>query len=183
MNFQNKKRKEFEDVYQRYKVYVFRTSMHYSGSHEESAKEIVQDVFEKLYTCFDKVEEGSLKNWLSVTTRNMTINYMSKRARETLKGDMSLVSDLYSKEHNESAEDVVLRKMLLDEKKAYSETILDALYKENDRWYEAVIRVYCMGMKQQDAADSIGISLEALTALLYRARKWVKKNYDSDNYT
>ena len=54
---------------------------------------------------------------------------------------------------------------------------------ENERWYEAMTMVYCLGRKQKDVADAMGISLDVLTALLYRARKWVKKNYSSDNYT
>ena len=48
MNFQNKDKKEFENVYHKNKVNVYRIAMDYSGSHKESAEEIFQEVFLKL---------------------------------------------------------------------------------------------------------------------------------------
>lgn len=183
MNSQNNKIKEFEDVYENNKRNVFRIAMFYSDKHKESAEEIFQEVFLKLYTHFDKVDEEYMAAWLATTTKNTAINYMKKRARECPKEDIELFSDLHLKEHTESAEDSVFRDILLNEKVEHGWTILDALYEENERWYEAMTMVYCLDRKQKDVADSIGISLEALTALLYRARKWVKKKYNSDDYT
>ena len=50
MSFQNKNKKEFENVYYKNKFNVYRIAMDYSGSHKESAEEIFQEVFLKLYT-------------------------------------------------------------------------------------------------------------------------------------
>ena len=79
--------------------------MDYSGSHKESAEEIFQEVFLKLYTHFDTVDEEYMAVWLVTTTKNTAINYMKKRARECPKADIELFSDLYSKEYAESAEE------------------------------------------------------------------------------
>lgn len=57
MSFQNKNKKEFENVYHKNKFNVYRIAMDYSGSHKESAEEIFQEVFLKLYTHFDTVDE------------------------------------------------------------------------------------------------------------------------------
>ena len=57
MSFQNKNKKEFENVYYKNKFNVYRIAMDYSGSHKESAEEIFQEVFLKLYTHFDTVDE------------------------------------------------------------------------------------------------------------------------------
>ena len=65
----------------------------------------------------------------------------------------------------------------------YGWTILDALYEENENWYEAITMAYCLERKQKDVAESMGISIQALTGVLYRARKWVKIHYNSDDYT
>lgn len=183
MNSQNKNKKEFENVYHKNKGNVYRIAKRYSDSHKESAEEIFQEVFLKLYTHFDKVDEEYMEAWLVTTTKNTAINYMKKRAREYPHEDIELYSNLHLKEHIESAEDSVFKDILLKEKKKHSWTILDALYVENERWYEAMTMVYCLGRKQKDVADAMGISLDVLTALLYRARKWVKKNYSSDNCT
>ena len=96
MSFQNKNKKEFENVYHKNKFNVYRIAMDYSGSHKESAEEIFQEVFLKLYTHFDTVDEEYMAAWLVTTTKNTAINYMKKRARECPKADIELFSDLYS---------------------------------------------------------------------------------------
>ena len=96
MSFQNKNKKEFENVYYKNKFNVYRIAMDYSGSHKESAEEIFQEVFLKLYTHFDTVDEEYMAAWLVTTTKNTAINYMKKRARECPKADIELFSDLYS---------------------------------------------------------------------------------------
>ena len=178
-----KNKKEFENVYYKNKFNVYRIAMDYSGSHKESAEEIFQEVFLKLYTHFDTVDEEYMAAWLVTTTKNTAINYMKKRARECPKADIELFSDLYSKEYAESAEEHVFHKILQKEKVGYGWTILDALYEENENWYEAITMVYCLERKQKDVAESMGISIQALTGVLYRARKWVKIHYNSDDYT
>ena len=140
-------------------------------------------IFLKLYTHFDTVDEEYMAAWLVTTTKNTAINYMKKRARECPKADIELFSDLYSKEYAESAEEHVFHKILQKEKVGYGWTILDALYEENENWYEAITMVYCLERKQKDVAESMGISIQALTGVLYRARKWVKIHYNSDDYT
>ena len=44
-------------MYYKNKFNVYRIAMDYSGSHKESAEEIFQEVFLKLYTHFDTVDE------------------------------------------------------------------------------------------------------------------------------
>lgn len=90
MSFQNKNKKEFENVYHKNKFNVYRIAMDYSGSHKESAEEIFQEVFLKLYTHFDTVDEEYMAAWLVTTTKNTAINYMKKRARECPKADIEL---------------------------------------------------------------------------------------------
>lgn len=124
MSFQNKNKKEFENVYYKNKFNVYRIAMDYSGSHKESAEEIFQEVFLKLYTHFDTVDEEYMAAWLVTTTKNTAINYMKKRARECPKADIELFSDLYSKEYAESAEEHVFHKILQKEKVGYGWTIL-----------------------------------------------------------
>lgn len=130
MSFQNKNKKEFENVYHKNKFNVYRIAMDYSGSHKESAEEIFQEVFLKLYTHFDTVDEEYMAAWLVTTTKNTAINYMKKRARECPKADIELFSDLYSKEYAESAEEHVFHKILQKEKVGYGWTILDAFTKK-----------------------------------------------------
>ena len=79
------------------------------------------------------------------------------------------------------AEETVFEKINVEERIHISEYILDRLYTTNERWYEAVMLVYCQEMKQKDVADKMGISLEVLQSVLYRARKWVREHIKPDN--
>lgn len=174
MSFQNKNKKEFENVYHKNKFNVYRIAMDYSGSHKESAEEIFQEVFLKLYTHFDTVDEEYMAEWLVTTTKNTAINYMKKRARECPKADIELFSDLYSKEYAESAEEHVFHKILQKEKVGYGWTILDALYEENENWYEAITMVYCLERKQKDVAESMGIKYPSTDGCTVQSKKMGK---------
>lgn len=174
MSFQNKNKKEFENVYHKNKFNVYRIAMDYSGSHKESAEEIFQEVFLKLYTHFDTVDEEYMAAWLVTTTKNTAINYMKKRARECPKADIELFSDLYSKEYAESAEEHVFHKILQKEKVGYGWTILDALYEENENWYEAITMVYCLERKQKDVAESNGDQYPSTDGCTVQSKKMGK---------
>lgn len=54
------------------------------------------------------------------------------------------------------------------------------IYKEHRIWYDAVMQVYCFGKSQQEAADQLGIAVEVLNSRLYRARQWIRKNYEKE---
>ena len=71
MSFQNKNKKEFENVYHKNKFNVYRIAMDYSGSHKESAEEIFQEVFLKLYTHFDTVDE----EYMAASNNNEKYSY------------------------------------------------------------------------------------------------------------
>lgn len=174
MSFQNKNKKEFENVYHKNKFNVYRIAMDYSGSHKESAEEIFQEVFLKLYTHFDTVDEEYMAAWLVTTTKNTAINYMKKRARECPKADIELFSDLYLKEYAESAEEHVFHKILQKEKVGYGWTILDALYEENENWYEAITMVYCLERKQKDVAESMGDQYPSTDGCTVQSKKMDK---------
>ena len=58
--------------------------------------------------------------------------------------------------------------------------IFERLYKEHRIWYDAVMQVYCFGKSQQEAADQLGIAVEVLNSRLYRARQWIRKNYEKE---
>ena len=81
------------------------------------------------------------------------------------------------KEHEDSAEDAAMKKISNREYFLLKEDILGALYNINERWYDAITLVYCLERNQQEVADELGISIEVLHSVLYRARNWVKKNY------
>lgn len=43
-----------------------------------------------------------------------------------------------------------------------------------------MMQLYCFGKSQQEAADQLGIAVEVLNSRLYRARQWIRKNYEKE---
>lgn len=164
----------FERVYYAKKELVFQTAMRYSDKHYHIAQEITQDVFLKLYSHFDTFDEDYLVPWLVAVTKNMALNYQKRARREVPDADIEVTVDLHIMD--DSAEDYIFERIEEEERNLFGRSVLDELYKVNERWYEAVTMVYCMGRKQKDVAEELGISIEVLHSALYRARKWIREN-------
>lgn len=180
MDTHDKKDEEFLRIYHALKEKVFLTSMHYSYNNYSLAEDITNEVFETLYRHFDTIDKEYIVRWLMSTTRNATINASKKAAWEFPDANISLTVELSDHDHEESAEDAYLRELREERMRRKVDTVLGKLYEVNERWYVAVTMVYVMGKKRQDVADEMGISLEVLNSVLYRAKKWVRKHCSFD---
>lgn len=147
------------------------------------AQEIAQDVFLTLYKYFDTMEEERMLGWLVTTAKNAAKNHTKRARREIPDENVDLLLERRIDNIVESAEETVFDNMRRKEEIQLGGAILEALYEKNERWYEAVTMVYCMDKKQADVADKMGISIEVLHSVLYRARKWIRKNFNTDEYT
>lgn len=174
MGIQAKDCDGFQRVYNANKELIFKTALKYSENYDV-ALEITQDTFLQLYTNFDTYDMDYTVRWLVKSAKNAAINYSKRAAREIPDEDITLTSDL--RESADSPEDLMFKTMHDKEKTELKEDILGSLYKLNERWYNAVTMVYCLGKGQQDTADELGVSIEVLHSVLYRARQWIKKNY------
>lgn len=165
----------FRGIYRGYKDLILKIVMQYSDIEFHVAQEITQEVFVKLYELFDTYEEDYLLQWLIVTARNDAKNYLKKYSKEILDDNIALTSDLHLSVP--SAEETICERIETEERIRTGQYLLDGLYKMNARWYDAMTMVYCQGRKQQEVADALGVSVEVLHSVLYRARKWVRENY------
>lgn len=155
---------------------VYQTALHYSGNNH-AAEEIVQAVFVKLYLNMDNVNEKAIGSWLLTTARNMAINCRRGLKREVLTEDIECcefedVTDAYN------LEDDFIKKICADEYRDLAKKIFTELYHFNPRWYEAVTITYFLEKPQKEVAEIMGVKIEVLHSILYRAKKWIKKNYE-----
>lgn len=169
----------FRQVYDENKDIVFKIVMRYSNMNYDTAQDITQEVFIKLYEHFDTYTEEYLVPWLIVAAKNEACSYLRRVLREV--PDEEVDMKLLRHQLSPGAEETVFDRIDVEERICRSDYILDRLYETNERWYEAVMLVYCRGMKQADAADRMGISLEVLHSVLYRARKWVREHIKPDS--
>ncbi|MDY2662710.1 MAG: sigma-70 family RNA polymerase sigma factor [Bariatricus massiliensis] len=174
METQAKDCESFNRIYNANKELIFKTAMKYSDNYHV-AQEITQNTFLQLYTHFNTYDMDYAVKWLLKSAKNAALNYNKKAAYEIPDENITLTSDL--RESAEDTEDVIFKVIHDKEMIRLKEDILSSLYNLNERWFDAVTMVYCLERSQQEVADELGVSIEVLHSVLYRAKKWIKKNY------
>lgn len=169
---------EFDATYQEYKDIVLQTAM-LSTHNRHTAEDIMQEVFLRYYIYMGHTEVTKAKSWLLVTAKNMSYNYVRDHKREILVDVDEQTAEYFGSD--KSPEDKFFAKLWRWDILSSSNTILDALYKKNEKWYYAVILVYCMEQSNKEVAKCMGITEDALQGRLTRAKQWIKHNY-SDEY-
>ena len=160
---QDKDTRKFEEIYIKYKEVVYKTALRYSDYNREISQEMTQEVFVKLVT----------------SVKNATINWIKKGNYEILSEDGGFIAETENSTQK-SPEDAFFEEFTRDQRKKKAKRILDDLYETNERWFDAVTKSYCLNMPQKEVAEEMGVSIEVLHSVLYRAREWVKKRYKSD---
>ena len=172
MNVRSIGKQAFDAIYESNLDYVYRTACYYTQNHYQ-AEEITQCVFIKLYDNIDNVNMQSVNSWPLITTKHMALNYKRDYARETLIDEL-----LYDNEVGDSLETCYMTEFDRTKRKELADEIYLRLFEENKRWYDAIMAVYLLEKPQKEVAREMGISLEVLHSMLYRAKKWIRKNYE-----
>ena len=74
------KKTEYTNVIHAHQVSLYRFALNFLGSSED-ARDIVQDVFEKLWLNVDRIDQDKVKSWLFTCTHNAMLNFIKRRAR------------------------------------------------------------------------------------------------------
>ena len=162
----------FDAIYEANVDCVFRTAQIHSGNHH-AAEEITQNVFVKLYINMDNVNMNAVNTWLLTTAKHMALNHNRDNERITLIEEV-----IFKDEPGESLEDSFIRKLREKEHRELAESIFSELYRFNERWYDAVMITYFLEKPQKEVAEVMGVSVEVLHSMLYRAKRWIRKNYE-----
>ena len=103
------RKSEFTMIVQQHNASIFRYALNFLGS-KEDAKDIVQDVFEKLWLNIDRVEEEKVKNWLYTCTHNAMLNFIKKHSRMNYMHSIELKQDTVTNEfHCYESKEVIER--------------------------------------------------------------------------
>lgn len=74
------KKSEYTHVVQSHQVSLYRFALNFLGSSED-ARDIVQDVFVKLWLNVDRIDQDKVKSWLFTCTHHAMLNFIKRRAR------------------------------------------------------------------------------------------------------
>ncbi len=166
----------FEEVYEKYVDNVYKTCLFFAKD-EHIAKDITHKTFLSFYKHFERVEPEKTRAYLIRTAKNLTMNFLRdfKRLKEGWIEDIN-EEDLKIL----SVEDVYVKNQDIKYARELSNSILEALYKKNQRWYDLVVMAYYFDIPQDDSAERLGVDVDVVYSRLYRAKQWIRKNYKEE---
>ncbi|MEF9840808.1 MAG: sigma-70 family RNA polymerase sigma factor [Lachnospiraceae bacterium] len=173
------KEEQFDRIYQDTVKLVYKTALSYTNNNIHVAQDVVQNTFLQLYIHLETMNFDNLNSWLITTAKNNALNCYKKSAREEMDG--CIMEKIEQIESIQSAEAEYICEMEHCGTKCFQEEIFQKMYETNERWYEAMTLVYCLEVPQIQVAEKMNISITVLQSLLYRAKKWIRKNY-GDRY-
>ena len=165
----------FDAIYEENIESVYKTALFYSGNHH-AAEEITQSVFMKLYVNIENVNLDAVNSWLLTTAKHMALNYQREIRREVLMEEVEVSDELVP--YIPSPEDMVIQKLKKEEHRELAGNIFSELYRVNPRWYDAGTITYFLEKPRKEVAEIMGVNLDTLYSMLYRAKRWIKKNYE-----
>ena len=180
MSTEDKNLSKFIEVYEKYKDVVFDAAMAQCDNYHTS-QEITQEVFAECYT--KKIylnEEVNLSVWFKLTARNRVIDRWRKTCKEELRyelldtdivGEFASVDDMYIQETDK-----------LDRLER-GQSILEAMRRKNQRWYDYIIMAYFYGMKEKEIAETDDTTVDTVKSVVKRAKAWVEKHYSNNEDT
>lgn len=147
----------FQEVVDSHVTGVHDLALRILRRHEE-AEEVTQETFLKLWQKADEFEsKAKLRTWLYTMTRHAAIDRLRQR-RESFTDEM---------DDEPSSE----RPSTLLSAKRDAEAVQAALDCLAPRQRAAIALVHYQGLSGAEAADSLGVGIEALESLLSRARR------------
>lgn len=174
MEMESGRREDFDAVYREYRHLIFQTAL-VNIHNPNDAEDIAQEAFIRYYVHSAHSEVENPKSWLMVTARNLAYNHVKHTRYERLLHEDENIETMLK--HAPDLEDVFFENMWRMEVLEYTDRVLKAVKDKNKRWYDVLIYAYCMEMPRRDIAECMGISVEALSSMLQRAKNWIKENY------
>lgn len=153
-------RKNYNIAVNEYSERVFRYAFKWTKS-EDFSKDIVQEVFERLWKNRKKVEELKVKSWLFTTAHNLLVNYSKKK---------KLIS----------TEDLVYKEPSINENKYELQDLLEVALNTLPIIQKSILLLRdSEGYDYKEIGEVLNLNESQVKVYLFRARKKVK-NYLKD---
>lgn len=153
-------RKNYNIAVNEYSERVFRYAFKWTKS-EDFSKDIVQEVFERLWKNRKKVEELKVKSWLFTTAHNLLVNYSKKK---------KLIS----------TEDLVYKEPSTNENKYELQDLLEVTLNTLPTIQKSILLLRdSEGYDYKEIGEVLNLNESQVKVYLFRARKKVK-NYLKD---
>lgn len=177
MEYDETKEEEFEEIYRTYKDDIYRISLYYTKD-EHIAQDISQNVFYQFYFHINDVKAECVRAYLIRSARNMSYNWLRSVSRDV--GGEYLDTIPEENVPHYSTEEEYIRDEEKREIIEFTKELMERLREHNESWYDIVNLLYCLGKTREMVADELDISRELLYDKLYRAKQWLRKNFEDE---
>ena len=165
---ENGKKDIIGELYKRYTQFVFLVSMKYLKN-EESSKDSVMQIFEKLFSDLLNHKVENFKSWLYMVTRNHCLmqlrkNQLNLRNRVDYKKDTEDFVEIDMNSH--------LKEKETQENKI--ETVQDAVNQLNKEQGECVKLFYLEGKSYQETAELTSYSIKKVKSYIQNGKRNLK---------
>lgn len=150
----------FIKIYKEYFPYVYKYLYGLTYNHQ-TAEDLAQEAFIKAL-CVLQFPNESIKSWLLTVAHNLYVDYIKKNKRLDFREDDVL--------NQTKAQDFIDELILKESTKSAFELIQQL--PENQR--QVVLLCLANELSYQQAGEVLGISVSAVTNLIYRARKTLR---------
>jgi RNA polymerase sigma-70 factor (ECF subfamily) len=150
----------FIKIYKEYFPYVYRYLYGLTYNHQ-TAEDLAQEAFVKAL-CVLQVPNESIKAWLLTVAHNLYVDYVKKNRRLDF-GDDSLLGQIKVQDFTEE--------LMLKESTRSAFKLIEQL-PENQR--QVVLLCLVNELSYEQAGQVLGLSVSAITNLIYRARKTLR---------
>jgi RNA polymerase sigma-70 factor (ECF subfamily) len=166
---------EFEEIYETYAARVLNLAYRLTGD-EETARDLTQDVFVRVYEHLDSFEQRSeIFTWIYRIAVNHVTNHLKKEKRRRLLGLLDRrIPDVLSEPGGDPAFDAPspdpsAQKKLEDAERA--RVVWDAVRALPAEYRVPLVLYHYDGMSYKDIAETMGLSLSAVETRIHRAKK------------
>ncbi|MBK5243257.1 RNA polymerase sigma factor [Clostridium sp.] len=150
----------FVKIYNKYLPYVYRYLYGLTYNHQ-TAEDLTQESFIKAL-CVLQFPSESIKSWLLTVAHNLYVDYVKKNRRLDFRKD-SFLNQIKVQDFTEG---------LMINESTSSAFLLIRQLPENQR--QAVLLCLVDELPYKQAGEILGISVSAVTNLIYRARKTLR---------
>ena len=91
-----------------HQVSLYRFALNFLGSSED-ARDIVQDVFEKLWLHVDRIDQEKVKSWLFTCTHHAMLNFIKRRTRVDYMQSIHLQTTPFMDAHEFESNEIIER--------------------------------------------------------------------------
>lgn len=166
-----------DDIYLEHAEAVYRLSKFFTKN-PETAKDIMQKAFMQYLLHMSEENIRSPRGYLFRTVRNLAYNLTRDTKYEAQEEELEVLDDMGRA--TMGIDYAYIRKEERMERKIFCDSIMEHVRQHNEEWYDVLNKVYCLDIPQEEVAEELGISRDALYSKLRRARDWVRKNYEKE---